>query len=115
MEKIKPLFAKCGRAGRNGVFFLAFSAIFICGANAFQMQSQRELGTGEAKNQNVVVKCTTASGGVSNQTCQLRRYAKCGEKNCGGWNAWKDLRNPGKSYGDWRSAAADCCAAKGLR
>jgi hypothetical protein len=85
------------------------------GAFAFQMQSQRELGKGETKNQNVIVKCTTASGTTSSQTCQLRRYAKCNGKKCSGWQEWKDLRNPGKSYGDWRSAAAECCGAKGLR
>ncbi|MDR2268943.1 MAG: hypothetical protein LBD94_02050 [Rickettsiales bacterium] len=99
---------------KNFLIF-CFVSLVSFGAFAFQMQSQRELGAGEAKNQNIVVKCTTANGGVSSQVCNLRRYAKCSGKSCGGWQEWKDLRNPGKSYGDWRSAAKDCCAAKGLR
>ena len=94
------------------VFFFAF---FVLPAAAFQLQSQRELGKGEAKNQNVVVKCTTANGKVSSQACALRRFAKCSGGKCSGWQEWKDLRNPGKSYPDWRAGAADCCAAKGLR
>lgn len=92
-----------------------FAALFVVEAAAFQLQSQRELGKGEAKNQNVIVKCTTPGGKVSGQTCTLRRFAKCGGGKCDGWQEWKDLRNPGKSYGDWRGAAADCCVAKGLR
>jgi len=84
-------------------------------AEAFQMHSQRELGSGDARNQNIVVRCTTLDGKVSNQTCALRRFVKCGGKTCDGWNDWKDLRSPGKSYGDWRRAAEDCCTAKGLR
>jgi hypothetical protein len=95
------------------VFF--FAVLIAAPASAFQLQSQRELGKNEAKNQNVIVKCTTANGKVSSQTCALRRYAKCAGSKCGGWQEWKDLRNPGKSWGDWRGAAADCCAAKGLR
>jgi hypothetical protein len=96
---------------------IAFSVFFLASAaEAFQMQSQRELGKGEAKNQNVIVKCTTPDGKVSGQTCTLRRFAKCNDKkSCSGWQQWKDLRNPGKSYGDWRAAAEDCCSAKGLR
>lgn len=97
--------------------FYAFVMILLSGgAFAFQVQSQRELGSGEAKNQNIVVKCTTTNGGVSTQTCSLRRHAKCADaKKCNGWQAWKDLRNPSKSYNDWRAAASECCAAKGLR
>lgn len=91
----------------------------ICGANAYQVMSSKELGKNDAKNQNVVVKCTTDTGKVSNQTCSLRRYAKCTgtgtDKKCSGWQAWKDLRNPSKQYSDWRSAASACCRAKGLR
>ena len=91
----------------------------IGGANAYQVLSSKELGQNEAKNQNVVVKCTTDTGKVSNQTCSLRRYAKCtgtgGNKSCGGWQPWKDLRDPSKQYSDWKTAAAACCRAKGLR
>ncbi len=100
------------------------TAILICGtalttANAYQVMSSKELGKNDAKNQNVVVKCTTDTGKVSNQTCSLRRYAKCtgtgANKKCNGWQAWKDLRDPSKQYSDWRTAAAACCRAKGLR
>ncbi len=88
-------------------------------ASAYQVMSSKELGQGDAKNQNVVVKCTTDTGRVSNQTCSLRRYAKCTgtgtNKNCTGWQPWTDLRTPNKKYSDWRSAASACCRAKGLR
>lgn len=91
----------------------------IGSASAYQVMSSKELGKNDARNQNVVVKCTTDSGRISNQTCSLRRYAKCtgtdAEKRCAGWQPWKDLRNPSKSYSDWRSAASACCRAKGLR
>ncbi len=91
----------------------------ISAANAYQVMSSKELGKNDAKNQNVVVKCTTDTGRVSNQTCSLRRYAKCSgngtNKNCSGWQPWRDLRNPTKEYSDWKSAASACCRAKGLR
>ena len=88
---------------------------------AYQLQSNRELGKDDAKNQNVVVKCTTDTGKVSNQTCGLRRYARCttntsGKKTCNGWQQWTDVRNPAAPpHPDWQSAAAACCKAKGLR
>lgn len=88
-------------------------------ANAYQVLSSKELGQNDAKNQNVVVKCTTDTGKVSNQTCSLRRYAKCTgtgtNKRCNGWQPWRDLRNPSKTYSDWKAAASACCRAKGLR
>ena len=88
-------------------------------ADAYQVLSSKELGQMDAKNQNVVVKCTTDTGKISNQTCSLRRYAKCsGEgvaKKCSGWQPWVDLRNPGKQYADWKTAASSCCRAMGLR
>ena len=88
-------------------------------ANAYQVLSSKELGQRDAKNQNVVVKCTTDTGKVSNQTCSLRRYAKCsGEgnaKKCSGWQPWMDLRTPGTQYSDWKTAASSCCRAMGLR
>lgn len=91
----------------------------ISNASAYQLLSSKELGKNDAKNQTVVVKCTTDTGKVSSQTCSLRRYVKCtgtGEnKKCSGWQAWQDLRTPGKQYSDWRSAASACCRAKGLR
>ena len=95
--------------------------IAICAsANAYTLKSQKELGKDDARNQNMVVQCTTPDGKVSGQTCQLRRYAKCtksvsGNKKCNGWLPWKDLRNSRKSYSDWRKAAEFCCQAKGLR
>ena len=91
----------------------------ICTANAYQVLSSKELGKNDAKNQNSVVKCTTDTGKVSNQTCSLRRYAKCSgtgsNKSCSGWQPWRDLRNPNKEYPDWRAAASGCCRSKGLR
>lgn len=101
-----------------------FTIILLCiayigTANAYQVLSSKELGQRDAKNQNIVVKCTTNAGKVSNQTCSLRRYAKCtgtgANKKCNGWQAWQDLRTPGKQYSDWKSAASACCRAKGLR
>lgn len=88
-------------------------------ANAYQVLSSRELGQNDAKNQNVTVKCTTDTGKVSNQTCTLRRYAKCGgagaRKTCNGWQPWRDLRNPSRQYSDWKTAASACCRDQGLR
>jgi len=84
-------------------------------AAAFQVQSQQELGRGEAKNQNVVVRCTTPDGQLSNQTCHLRRHVRCNGTNCNNWHPWRDLRNPGASFNDWRAAATACCNARGLR
>jgi hypothetical protein len=84
------------------------------------LKSQKELGKDDARNQNMVVQCTTPNGKMSNQSCQLRRYVKCsknasGKKNCNGWQPWKNLRDPGSGYSDWRAAAEACCQAKGLR
>lgn len=95
--------------------------IFIStyGANAYQLLSSKELGRDDAKNQTIVVKCTTDTGKISNQTCTLRRYVKCSgtgdTANCTAWQPWMDLRAPEKQYSDWRSAASACCRAKGLR
>lgn len=91
----------------------------VYSAGAYQVISSKEMGKNDAKNQNVVVKCTTDTGKVSNQTCNLRRYAKCAgtgaQKRCNGWQPWRDLRSPSKQYSDWKSAASACCRAKGLR
>ncbi|MBO4745510.1 MAG: hypothetical protein J5613_00360 [Alphaproteobacteria bacterium] len=88
-------------------------------ANAYQVMSSKEMGKDDAKNQNVVVKCTTDLGKISNQTCSLRRYVKCTgtgvRKVCSGWQGWRDLRNPEKQYSDWRTAASACCRSLGLR
>lgn len=88
-------------------------------ANAYQVLSSKEMGRNDAKNQNIVVKCTTDTGKLSNQTCSLRRYAKCtgigNNKRCAGWQPWRDLRTPNKEYPDWKTAASTCCRDKGLR
>ncbi|MCL2629301.1 MAG: hypothetical protein FWD33_01220 [Alphaproteobacteria bacterium] len=89
-------------------------------ANAWKLETQRTLGNGEGKNQNVLVRCTTATGQASHQTCSLRRYAKCtrtqsGGQNCTGWQPWTDVRNPGRTFGTWQEAANACCRAHGLR
>ena len=98
---------------------LCITAISVTGANAYQLLSSKEMGKNDAKNQTVVVKCTTDTGKVSAQTCTLRRYAKCSgtgtKKTCNGWQPWQDLRTPGKKYSDWRGAASACCRAKGSR
>jgi hypothetical protein len=91
----------------------------IFSANAYQVISSKQIGHEDAKNQNIIVKCTTDTGKTSNQTCTLRRYANCtgsgSKKNCSGWQPWRDLRQPYKQYPDWKSAASGCCRAKGLR
>ena len=110
-----------GKGDKMKKLFVAIFVVFSCAlsANAYQVLSSKELGQFDAKNQNVVVKCTTEMGKVSNQTCSLRRYAKCsGEgnaKKCSGWQPWTDLRTPGKGYADWKTAASACCRAMGLR
>lgn len=101
-----------------GITFLIFG-LSIGGADAYQILSTKELGQNDARNQNVVVKCTTDTGKVSTQTCTLRRYAKCTgngmDKKCNGWQPWSDLRDPSSKFSDWRGGAASCCREKGLR
>jgi len=95
---------------------LILSLLIFGSANAYQVIGSKELGSGSAKNQNITVKCTTVQGKVSNQSCSLRRYAKCSDENkCNGWRPWTDLREPDKEFSDWKSAANECCRAKGLR
>ena len=87
-------------------------------APAYQVLSTKEFGKADAKNQNVIVKCTTDTGKLSTQTCSLRRYVKCNvadKKSCNGWQPWRDLRDNGATYSDWKSAASACCKKKGLR
>lgn len=101
--------------------FLSFVMILSFAANAFayQVLSTKEFGKDDAKNQNIIVKCTTDTGKISDETCSLRRYVKCNSKdkktNCTSWQPWRDLRDPGKTYSDWKSAASACCKGKGLR
>lgn len=97
------------------IFICVFMVLISINVNAYQKVSSNEYGTGDARNQNIVVKCTTTTGQVSNETCSLRRYAKCTGNNCSGWDRWRDLRNTTDTYGDWQSAATACCRAKGLR
>lgn len=102
---------------------LLFSLIVICAAafdaSAYQVLSTKEFGKDDAKNQNVIVQCTTNTGKTSDETCSLRRYVKCNGKDkkslCTSWHPWQDLRNPGATYSDWKSAASACCKNKGLR
>ncbi len=98
---------------------LVITLVTALSANAYQVMSSKEIGRDDAKNQNVVVKCTTDLGKISNQTCSLRRYVKCNgtgiNKNCTGWQGWRDLRNPEKQYSDWKTAASACCRSLGLR
>ena len=105
---MKKLFLAC---------FITLATVMT--ANAYQVLSSRELGQRDAKNQNVVVKCTTDMGKLSNQTCSLRRYVKCTgtgiKKKCNGWQGWRDLRNPERQFSDWKTAANECCRAMGLR
>ena len=57
--------------------FLVVTSVYS--ANAYQLLSSKELGKDDARNQTVVVKCTTDTGKTSNQTCTLRRYAVVGK------------------------------------
>ena len=94
--------------------------VLICGnAFAYQVLTTKEIGKDDAKNQNVIVKCTTDTGKMSGETCSLRRYVKCHsadkKSDCTSWQPWRDLRNPANTYADWKSAASACCKKKGLR
>lgn len=95
--------------------FLALVLINMPG-HAYQILSSNEYGSGDARNQNIVVKCTTPTGQITNQTCSLRRYVKCVDgKNCAGWEQWRDLGNTRDTFSNWQDAANSCCRAKGLR
>ena len=92
----------------------------MCGNSfAYQVISTKDFGKDDAKNQNVMVKCTTDTGKMSEEICSLRRYVKCTGKdkksNCNSWQPWRDLRDPNGSYADCKSAASACCKKKGLR
>ena len=101
--------------------FFAMITVVLCfaSASAYQVLSTKDFGKGDAKNQNVVVKCTTDTGKTSEEICSLRRYIKCTgpdkKNNCNSWQPWRDLRNPSEEYSDWKSAASACCRGKGLR
>jgi len=101
------------------ILFLMAIITFVYGnAFGYQVLSTKEFGKDDAKNQNVVVKCTTDTGKLSTETCSLRRYIKCtgkDKKNCTLWQPWRDLRDTNSSYADWKSAASACCKKKGLR
>lgn len=101
------------------ISFIIMTVIVLCGnAFAYQVLSTKEFGKGDAKNQNVIVKCTTDGGKMSEETCSLRRYVKCtgkDNKNCNSWQPWRDLRDTSATYSDWKAAASACCKKKGLR
>ena len=96
-------------------------AIFLACGNAFAYTviSTKDFGNDDAKNQNVIVKCTTDTGKMSDEICSLRRYVKCTgtdkKSNCNSWQPWRNLRDPSGTYADWKSAASACCKKKGLR
>lgn len=103
---------------KNILFVLIAVLTFSGNSFGYTLISSKEYGRGDAKNQNIVVKCTTDTGKISSETCSLRRYVKCTDKdkkNCNAWQPWRDLRNTKSSYKDWQSAASDCCKSKGLR
>ena len=92
----------------------------MCGnAFSYQVITTKDFGKDDAKNQNVIVKCTTDTGKMSDEICSLRRYVKCTgadkKSNCNSWQPWRDLRDPSGTYADWKSAASNCCKKKGLR
>ena len=90
----------------------------VANASAYQVLTTKEFGKADAKNQNVIVKCTSDTGKLSDETCSLRRYVKCtgkDKKNCNSWQPWRDLRDPSRGYSDWKSAASACCKKQGLR
>ena len=101
------------------IFFVLIATFSIIGnSSAYQLLSSKEYGKGDAKNQNVTVRCTTDIGKNSSETCSLRRYAKCdskNKKNCSGWQPWHDIRNNSTPYNTWQAGAAACCKKKGLR
>lgn len=101
------------------ILFIVIATFIFAGQSfGYQLLSTKEFGRGDAKNQNVTVKCTTDTGKISSETCALRRYAKCNpkdKKKCDGWQPWRDLRDTKSSYSDWQSGALDCCKKKGLR
>ena len=104
-------------SGKMKKIFVFIFAIFIgvhC-ADAYTKVSENEIGVADAKNQNIVVKCTTPTGQISEQTCALRRYAKCADNKCVGWNRWRDLKNTRDTYASWQDAADACCRTMGLR
>lgn len=101
--------------------FIAFVMFVTTVGNtfAYQVLSTKEIGKDDARNQNVIVKCTTDTGKMSEEVCSLRRYVKCTGKNkksnCNLWQPWRDLRDPSNTYSDWKAAASACCKKKGLR
>ena len=102
------------------IFFVVLMAVMTVGnAFSYQVLSTKEFGKDDAKNQNVIVKCTTDTGKMSEEICSLRRYVKCSgpdkKTKCDSWQPWRDLRDTTKTYSDWKSAASACCKKKGLR
>lgn len=97
------------------IFALFIAMLFITGAGAYQKISSNQYGVGDARNENIVVRCTTPSGQIASDTCSLRRYAKCVNGKCSGWDKWRNIRNTRDTYSSWQDAANACCRAKGLR
>lgn len=102
------------------IFFILIATFAVVGnAFSYKLITTKEFGKDDARNQNVIVKCTTDTGKLSEEVCSLRRYVKCtgadNKTNCDLWQPWHDLRDPKGSYSDWKSAASACCKKKGLR
>ena len=102
------------------IIFSIVAFVLVCGNTfAYQVLTTKEFGSGDAKNQNVIVKCTTSTGKISGENCSLRRYVKCNsadkKSDCTSWQPWRDLRDSERGYADWKSAASACCKNKGLR
>ena len=118
---VKNVYNKIKGSENMKKIFLSFAVILSVVSNAFayQVLTTKEFGKDDAKNQNVIVRCTTDTGKLSDETCSLRRYIKCNGKDkkslCTSWHPWRDLRDTNGSYSDWKSAASACCKNKGLR
>lgn len=120
---LKKLFIIKGKAQKEvsmkRLFFILIATFSIIGNSfAYQLLSTKEYGKGDAKNQNITVRCTTDIGKNSSETCSLRRYVKCTDKDkksCTRWQPWYDLRDGSAQYNTWQAAAAACCKKKGLR
>ncbi len=121
LRKIFIIYAQGTKGLQMKKILFSIIAVFsiVVNASAYQVLATKDFGKDDAKNQNVIVKCTTDTGKLSDETCSLRRYVKCTgpdkKSNCNSWQPWHDLRAPSAEYSNWKSAASACCKGKGLR
>ena len=55
------------------MFFILIATFSIIGNSfAYQLLSTKEYGKGDAKNQNITVRCTTDIGKNSSETCSIK-------------------------------------------